>query len=340
MTEPHPTANLPGPVLLEIIRIQTEIVKLGHDLGMVMSFVAEQLGGLTGAAGAIVELAEGGDMVYRTATGIAAQQLGLRLPRQGSLSGLCVDQGQVLHCQDSETDGRVDREACRRVGLRSMVVAPLRHQDTVVGALKIVSPQPEFFTGEQTVILQLMSELVAASMFYCAKYEIDELYHRATHDMLTGLANRALFFDRLRQSLALARRQSHCVGILNLDMDGLKCINDMHGHRAGDAAIRELAARIHRASRQSDLVARLGGDEFGVILSVVQDRDSADAVAGRMLQEIRRPFRFEEAEVAIDASAGMALFPEDAQDMDDLMEAADRNMYEVKRTRKGRAACS
>jgi diguanylate cyclase (GGDEF)-like protein len=321
-------------VLMEIIRAQTEIAKLGMDLGAVMAFVAERVQQLTHAGGAIVELAEGDEMVYRAAAGMAANQLGLRLKRQGSMSGLCVAEGHPLQCDDSEIDPRVDREACRRVGLRSMVVSPLNHNGTTVGVLKIASSTANAFSQQHTQILTLMSELIAAAMFHAVKHETSELYHQATHDSLTGLANRALFYDRLRQSLAMARRKSGQIGILNLDMDGLKPINDQHGHRAGDAAIREIAQRISRGSRESDTVARLGGDEFGVILPEVTDRDSAATLARRIAEEIRLPFQFEDRPLPLDASIGIALFPDDGMEVETLIESADQSMYAIKRTRK------
>jgi len=328
-------AELPAHVLTAIIKTQTEVAKMGLDLGGVMDLAARRILELTQAQGAIVEMAEGDEMVYRAASGMAAPQLGLRLKMGNSLSGLCVREGSVLQCDDCENDPRVDREACRRVGLRSMVVAPLLHGETVVGVLKIVSAEPGFFTPQHVCLLGMMSELIAAAMFFSAKYEIQELYHKATHDMLTGLANRALFYDRLRQGLALAGRRSSFLCVLNLDMDGLKAINDVHGHRAGDAAIKELAGRTSRAARESDTVARLGGDEFGVILTDVRDRESAEETAERIATEIRQPFRFEDVPLALDASIGLAMFPEDASGVEDLIEKADKAMYNVKRGRKG-----
>ncbi len=328
----------PSPdILMEIIRAQTDIAQQGLDLGGVMTFVTERLQALTGADGAIVELAEGEDMVYRAASGIARHQLGLRLRREGSLSGMCVAQQQILRCDDSETDARVDREACRKVGLRSMVVAPLKHGETTVGALKIASSRACAFSDAHLQILELMSGLIAAAMYNAVRFETDELYHRATHDALTGLANRALFYDRLRQNLNLAHRQSSFLGVLNLDMDGLKPINDTHGHRAGDEALREAGRRISRVSRQSDTVARLGGDEFAVILTDVGGRDNALRHADRLAEEIRQPFTFEDKDLTLDASIGLAVFPEDGADMDSLIEKADQAMYAVKRTRKSRA---
>jgi len=321
-------------VLLEIIRTQTEISQLGLDLGSVMAFVTERVQQLTGASGAIVELAEGDDMVYRAASGMARDQLGLRLQRSTSLSGLCVAQRAVLRCDDAETDPRADREACRRVGLRSMVVAPLNYGDTTIGALKIAAAEPNAFKNEHVTVLELMCGLIAASMSHAAQHETNELYHQATHDALTGLANRALFYDRLRQSLKLADRQSARVGILNLDMDGLKPINDTYGHRAGDAAICETGRRISQISRQSDTVARLGGDEFAIIMADVDSRDSVIHHTNRLADAIRRPFSFENSPIALDASIGLAVFPDDGIEMDSLLDRADQAMYAVKRKRK------
>jgi diguanylate cyclase (GGDEF)-like protein len=334
MDDPLESASPSSEDLMEIIRAQAEIAKLGLDLGGVMEYVAERVQKLTHAEASVVELAEGDEMVYRAATGIAKAQLGMRLKRSGSLTGLCVEKGKLLKCIDSETDPRVDREACRRVGLRSMFVAPLRHGDNAVGAIKIISSKPNGFVDKDARILELMSELIAASMYFAARYEKDELYRRATHDAMTGIANRALFYDRLRQRLAMANRQATHVGVINLDMDGLKPINDNYGHRAGDAAIKETATRISRASRESDTVARLGGDEFGVILSDVTDRTSAERHTERIVEEIRQPFQFEDREIGLNASAGLALFPDDGADIEALMEQADVAMYKIKRASK------
>lgn len=326
--------SLPSDVLLDIISVQTGMVKLGVDLSGVMDYAADQILRLTHAAGAIIELAEGEDMVYRAASGIAGAQLGLRLKRASSLSGLCVEQMRTLHCEDSETDRRVDREACRKVGLRSMVVAPLSHLGKVVGAMKIVSPHAGYFTERHVCILGIMSQMVAASMHFSEKYETAELYRKATRDVLTGLANRSLFYDRLRQCMASARRRSRCVGVLNIDMDGLKHINDTHGHRAGDAAIREFARRASGAVRDADTVARLGGDEFGVVLSDIRGREDIQAAMDRIQDSAQAPFSFEELPLRIEASVGGALFPEDGEGPDGLIETADKLMYRNKQAKK------
>lgn len=327
-------ANIQPALLLEIIRIQTDIVRQGLDLGSVMQMVCERAAGLCGADGAVVELAEGGEMVYRATAGIAQGQLGLRLQRQGSLSGLSVADNQILQCDDSETDPRVDREACRRVGLRSMLVVPLQHASGPVGVLKVVSAKAHAFNAANTLILGLLSELIGAAIYHALQVNADELYHRATHDALTGLANRALFYDRLRQQLAQAQRSGANVAILNIDMDGLKAINDKRGHRAGDAALRQVASRIAGSLRQGDLAARLGGDEFAVLLPGVGGRDGVTGKCAALHSAIAAPFSFEGSELRLSASIGHALSPDDGAEMEHLLELADRAMYRVKQARR------
>lgn len=331
-------ANLNPALLLEVIKTQTEIARLGVDLGSVMQLVCQRASSLISADGAVVEFAEGGEMVYRAASGIAASQLGLRLRRDGSLSGLSVAGDQILQCDDSELDARVDRNACRRVGLRSMLVMPLRHDGQTVGVLKVMAARTAAFGEQDVQVLGLLSELVGAAMYHAVKFESNDLYYRATHDALTSLANRALFFDRLRQQLAQAARSQARVGILNIDMDGLKCINDTFGHRAGDAAICEVASRIAAELREEDLAARVGGDEFGVILSGVRDRDSVQQKCSSMAERIRTPFEFEGHPLCLGASIGLAISPEDGTHMDQLIELADRAMYTVKQAHKTVAA--
>lgn len=163
--------RLDGPApepdrLLAIIRIQTEIAQLGPDLDRVMALVARRAQSLTGGTGAAVELVEGDRMVYRAATGTASSQLGLALGRAGSLSGLAVDQGIALCCDDAETDPRVDLDACRRVGLRSMIVVPLLHDGGAVGVLKVLSAAPNAFTDSHVELLGLMADLIAATMHH------------------------------------------------------------------------------------------------------------------------------------------------------------------------------
>lgn len=320
--------------LMSIIKTQAEIAKLGMNLAAVMTLVAEEAQKITHAKGAMVELAEGEDMVYRAVSGSAAHLLGLRLNIQNSLSGLCVEENQTLYCEDSETDPRVDREACRKVGLRSMAVVPLMYCDQTVGVLKIYSEKVSAFQTQDLTILTLMSELIAAAMYHATKLGEQELYHLATKDQLTGLANRAYFLDCLRQGIASAKKQDKSIGILMLDMDGLKPINDGYGHRIGDEALKEIAQRILKNTRHDDLVARLGGDEFAIILSPLETTEHAKAAMNRIAEACHLPFVFENIHLKLGASIGLAMYPHDALQLEHLLEHADLQMYQSKKLKK------
>lgn len=317
--------------LMEIISIQTEIAKLGLDLPNVMQLVTDRTLALIGADGAAIELAEGDEMVYRATAGSAQSQIGLRIKRDNSLSGLAVKEGETLLSVDCETDPRVDIDACRKVGLRSMIVMPLHHNGATVGVLKAMSAQPGKFADQDVTLLNLLSEVVGASMFFATKYNTDDLFYQATHDSLTGLANRALFMDRLRTLTSRHAREQKAAGILMIDLNGLKQVNDTFGHRAGDAMIKEAANRLKQVARQSDTVARLGGDEFGAILSPVEIENGIQAAIDRIRAETASPFQFENRTFQLSASIGAAHFPDESVEIEHLIELADQRMYEVKR---------
>lgn len=126
-------------------------------------------------------------MVYRAVHGITSDQLGLRFARRGSLSGLCVERGQPLICEDCETDTRVDREACRAVGLRSLIVTPLRKREQVVGVLKVMWSRVTRIAPDDARILGLMSDLIAASLSSTAASEVDETFRLAMVNAAAGI---------------------------------------------------------------------------------------------------------------------------------------------------------
>lgn len=156
------------------------------------------------------------------------------------------------------------------------------------------------------------------------------LREEATHDPLTGLANRRLFYDRLQQAIRRAHRYGGKVGLLYVDLDRFKEINDQYGHHVGDAVLTEVAKRLTSSIRDSDSVARLGGDEFVVLLEEVQGRNDCLAAAHKIEQTLNADTSFFGLEVDIAASIGQALYPDDGADEDALIRAADAAMYRIK----------
>jgi diguanylate cyclase (GGDEF)-like protein/PAS domain S-box-containing protein len=147
-----------------IIAAQQGITDAGHDLDKIMQIAAACCQSLTTADGADVELVEGDEMVYAAVSGTASPYLGLRLKQGNSLSGKSVRGNEILYCEDSETDSRVDREACRKVGVRSMVVVPLQKDGQAIGVLKVLSSRPRGFAEGDRAVLQLMAGFLASAM--------------------------------------------------------------------------------------------------------------------------------------------------------------------------------
>lgn len=159
----------------------------------------------------------------------------------------------------------------------------------------------------------------------------------AYHDRLTGLPNRALFFDRLAQTISASRRSQKRFAVLFADLDGFKVVNDEHGHDAGDIVLKTVAERFVAAVRASDTVARMGGDEFVVILRDIDGRDGAAAVAQKVLDVIGADIALSpELSCRVGVSIGISLCPDNGTDMDDLLMAADAAMYRSKKGGKNR----
>jgi diguanylate cyclase (GGDEF)-like protein/PAS domain S-box-containing protein len=161
--------------------------------------------------------------------------------------------------------------------------------------------------------------------------EAEKKIHRLAYfDPLTGLPNRGMFQDRLRQALALAHRENHRVCLVFLDLDNFKDVNDTYGHDFGDKLLREVAGRLAGSMRESDTLARLGGDEFVVILTSVTTMESTATAALRLLSAFSQPFVMDGRKIYSSASIGIALYPDDGQDAESLLKCADTAMYHAK----------
>ncbi len=296
--------------------------------GAVMTLATDSAGALTGAEQAVIELAEGDEMVYAAISGGDASNLGLRLSLHASLSGLCVRTATVLICDDAETDDRVDTEACRRIGIRSMVVAPLRRGTGALGVLKVMSAAPHAFDERDVETLALFADAVSGAIG--AALDRERMREHAMHDPLTGLANRVDLTDRIEAALARSERRKQMVCVLYLDLDGFKPINDRHGHAAGDEVLRIVAERLTFHARASDIVARLGGDEF-VVVAEFMDSTDVEPLVSRIRHAVAEPIDLAGDVVSVGVSIGVATALA-REAVDSLLARADAAMYAVKRS--------
>ena len=165
-----------------------------------------------------------------------------------------------------------------------------------------------------------------------------QLMHRAEHDSLTELPNRGLFMDRLRSGIARARRNKQPLALLFVDLNEFKPVNDHHGHQMGDRLLRLVARRLVSSVREVDTVARVGGDEFAVILEAIAGAGDAALVAAKICENIGEPFSIDGRTLEIGASTGIAIYPNDGEDLSSLLHHADSQMYRAKRAASERTA--
>ena len=158
----------------------------------------------------------------------------------------------------------------------------------------------------------------------------EQVRYLAHHDLLTGLPNRSVAERLLRDAMAQSRRSGVPLAVLFIDLDRFKTINDSLGHQTGDALLRQVAERLRQSIREADTVSRFGGDEFVVLLNGVTGSGEALQIAQRLLAALRAPCRIGDVELNISCSVGIAMYPDDAADMDELMRHADAAMYEAK----------
>ncbi|HEX3996403.1 MAG TPA: sensor domain-containing diguanylate cyclase, partial [Acetobacteraceae bacterium] len=227
------------------------------------------------------------------------------------------------------------------------------HREQVGTALRAANSAPplcvaEAFRGEtKTFELELRFEqamcdgtplLAIFAQDVTDRYRVEaQLNLLAFSDPLTGLGNRAMFADRLRHAMLLARRTRQSFAVLALDLDNFKPVNDRHGHAAGDLVLQRIAARLLACLRDTDTVVRLGGDEFAMLIPNLAARADAMTTANRLIALAKQPIGFGKLALRVGASIGIAICPEHANTVDHLLAAADRALYVAKRRGRGRA---
>jgi diguanylate cyclase (GGDEF)-like protein len=176
------------------------------------------------------------------------------------------------------------------------------------------------------------TRLAALAMETRALYS--DLLHRSEFDLLTDIHNRFSLDKVLEEQIENARRNAGIFGLIYIDLDEFKQVNDLFGHRVGDMYLQEVAARMKRQLRSADMLARLGGDEFAVLVPIVRNRDEVQEIAQRLENCFNEPCALEGFVVRGSASVGIALYPEDGATKDKLLNKADTAMYVAKHAKR------
>ncbi len=167
----------------------------------------------------------------------------------------------------------------------------------------------------------------------------DHILYLAYHDSLTGLANRKHFYERLSQELERAKRKSEVFGVLYIDLDDFKMVNDTYGHITGDHLLCEVGKRIKSCIRESDLISRVGGDEFVLLILDILSQQDAQSVADKITEALKYPIVKDGIEFIIGASVGISVYPEDGECLNSLINKSDDEMYLKKKMKKGTGSC-
>jgi diguanylate cyclase (GGDEF)-like protein len=223
------------------------------------------------------------------------------------------------------------------LGLQAAMGVPVQEDGEVVGSLVVASYTPgrRFSLAEQEALMAFADHASVAStdarMVGTLQQALSAARHDAMHDLLTGLPNRVLLLDRLSQAAARSTRNQSIAALLFCDLDGLKNVNDRHGHETGDQLLVAVGARFALQLREADTVARLGGDEFAVLLEDLESVAEANEVAERLLASLSEPIVINGRAIPVSASIGIAMCTHEQTDTATLLREADLAMYEVKR---------
>jgi diguanylate cyclase (GGDEF)-like protein len=295
-------------------------------------------------AGVLTPRSPGGVLRVAFATPGAGESLD-RL-QEGAQEGPCHEchaGGRLVEVADLAAGERwpeFERRAAA-LGVHSVTSVPMRARGRLWGVLDLYRRAPGRLSAAElaaaTTLANLAtSYLVVAADRDTARHAQDELAHRATHDPLTDLPTRWMFFEHVTHALAGLARRSGQVGLLFLDLDGLKQVNDTFGHLTGDRLLTTAAERVRAALRPTDILARLGGDEFVVLLENLTKPSDAERVAQRILDELTVPYRPQGRTINTSASIGIATTDDPRQTADALVLQADSAMYRAKEAGRGR----
>jgi diguanylate cyclase (GGDEF)-like protein len=281
----------------------------------------------------------------------------ISLDDESSFTARCIREAADIYFPTSAAwNAALDGKKPIRIGeyttAETILFLPLSRDGRVIGCMSLQSWQPDAYTSEVIEMLTAISAFVSIAvensvilskldtinrMVKSEKEAIEKIAllnsWQAEHDLLTGLPNRVLL-DKILDGLSSSHTEEDLIGIIYLDLDGFKDINDLFGHDAGDRALIQVTERLKSVLRSVDHIARIGGDEFVVVIPGIKFRRNVPRILENLTESLVLPLRLNEGDVEMRFSAGVALFPTDGEEFKDLIRYADEAMYRVKRGSK------
>ncbi|MDO9049721.1 MAG: EAL domain-containing protein [Methylobacter sp.] len=292
--------------------------------------------------GAIGILDESGALKHFVYTGISpeqAQSIG-QFPQGKGFLGVVIQENISLRLDDMSKDLHNIDFPAHHPSMKTLLAVPISHHGRVYGQVYLSDKEggESFSKNDEELALSFACSLSLvldnARKMEEVKQARQSLDYMAHFDALTDLPNRTLFKDRAQQAISHAQRNGGMVGILFLDLDNFKVVNDTIGHTLGDALLKRVADRISDCLRDGDTVARLGGDEFIVLLPDISDIQDAANVASKILESLTPPLNIDQHEVFVSISIGISIYPNNSKNMDGLLADADGAMYHAKKLGK------
>jgi diguanylate cyclase (GGDEF)-like protein/PAS domain S-box-containing protein len=317
---------------------QETIAKFGQlalastDLDALIDHAVELVTGALGVPfGKVLQLGPDGEsLILKAGRGWAARWVGTRIGSRSDLhAGYVLSRQRAVVVEDFASETRFrPSDMVTAHGVRSGVEVLIGSSADPYGVIGVHSTDLRRFSDRNVSFLSTIANVLSAAVERGRAEE--RLSRLAQFDILTQLPNRSLLRDRLSQSLAQAQRNGWSIGVMFIDLDRFKYINDTFGHTVGDKLLGQVAERLKGSIRQGDTVGRLGGDEFAVVLSRIARPQDAGLVAGKLIAALAAPFDLEGRATYISGSVGIAIYPEDGADLEALLKNADTAMYRAK----------
>jgi diguanylate cyclase (GGDEF)-like protein len=221
------------------------------------------------------------------------------------------------------------KELLSQQNIKSLILFPIEGKENSLGFIGITSNvMMQKWSDEHIKQLTILANLFADGLFKVKTEK--EIEFMAYYDTLTELPNRVLFTDRVNQAIHLAKRAERFIGVIFIDLDNFKTVNDTMGHNGGDLLIKEVASTLSQRLRKSDTIGRFGGDEFMIMLNNIVDEKDITKITENIMRLFKKPIKVEGQEFFITASAGVAVYPVDGEDTETLIKNADIAMYKAK----------